>query len=110
MGDQNPNSSWDAYDHEARAATQVPLVLRLYVAGNTARSHNAIHTTRELCETYLPGRYHLEIVDIYQQPGLARQEQIVATPTLIKYAPKPRRMFIGDLSHPERLLAGLGIL
>lgn len=81
--------------------------LRLFIAGATQRSMNAIQNVRQLCEEQLPGRYQLEIIDIYQQPALARAEQIIATPTLIKRAPLPVRRFIGDLSDTARLLGGL---
>jgi circadian clock protein KaiB len=73
-------------------------VLRLFVAGATARSHQAVLRVRELCETTLKGRSKLEVIDIYQQPGLARENQIVATPTLIIVLPLPVRRFIGNLS------------
>ncbi len=72
-------------------------VLRLFVAGATARSNQAILRARELCEAELKDSYTLEVIDIYQQPGLARENQIVATPTLIKEFPRPVRRFIGNL-------------
>lgn len=73
-------------------------VLRLYVAGLTARSTRAIERVRELCEERLKGRYELEVIDIFQLPALARGEQIVATPTLVQVLPAPLRRYIGDLS------------
>ncbi len=73
-------------------------VLRLFVAGATDRSHQAVLRVRGLCETILKGRVKLEVIDIYQQPGLARTHQIVATPTLIIQLPLPVRRFIGNLS------------
>jgi circadian clock protein KaiB len=84
-------------------------MLRLYVTGMTPRSTRAISAVRSLCEDLLPGRYELEIIDVYQQPGLIRDEQIVATPTLVKMAPEPRRHMIGDMSNRARLLLGLGL-
>jgi circadian clock protein KaiB len=72
-------------------------VLRLFVAGATARSHQAVLRIRQLCETELKGGCKLEVIDIYQQPSLARANQIVATPTLIKEFPRPVRRFIGNL-------------
>jgi circadian clock protein KaiB len=72
--------------------------LRLFVAGATARSHQAVLRVRELCDTILKGRVKLEVIDIYQQPGLARENQIVATPTLIVQLPLPVRRFIGNLT------------
>jgi circadian clock protein KaiB len=73
--------------------------LRLFVAGATARSHQAILHVRQLCETELKGHCKLEVIDIYQQPNLARDNQIVATPTLIKELPRPVRRFIGNLAN-----------
>jgi circadian clock protein KaiB len=84
-------------------------MLRLYVTGMTPRSTRAISAVRSLCEELLPGRYELEIIDVYQQPALIRDEQIVATPTLVKMAPEPRRRLIGDMSNRARLLLGLGL-
>ncbi len=83
--------------------------LRLYVTGMTPRSTRAITAVRSLCEELLRGRYDLEIIDVYQQPGLSQREQIVATPTLIKRGPQPQRRLIGDMSNRARLLAGLGL-
>jgi circadian clock protein KaiB len=84
-------------------------VLRLYISGMTPRSTQAVLTLRLVCERYLQGRYELEVIDIYQQPALARSEQIVATPTLVKKLPAPRRCLIGDFSNEDRVLAGLGL-
>jgi circadian clock protein KaiB len=72
-------------------------ILRLFVAGATARSHDAVRRVRQLCENELKDRCELEVIDIYQQPKLARLNQIVATPTLIKESPRPVRRFIGNL-------------
>jgi circadian clock protein KaiB len=71
--------------------------LRLYVAGATARSRQALKRVYQLCEAELPGKYKLEVIDVYQQPELARENQIVATPTLVKVFPTPVRRFIGNL-------------
>lgn len=93
----------------ARRARTERYVLRLYVTGLTQRSTRAVETVRTICETHLHGRYELEVIDIYQQPALARDEQIVAAPTLIKTLPLPLRRIIGDLSNSERVLVGLGL-
>ena len=85
-------------------------LLRLFVAGATARSLQAIVRVRELCETELRGRYTLEVVDIYQQPALARSNQIVATPTLIKELPRPMSRFIGNLTNLTGLLGELNLV
>lgn len=84
-------------------------VLRLFVSGLTARSTRAVENVRKICESHLNGRYDLEVIDIYQQPELARGEQIVAAPTLIKTLPLPLRRVIGDLSDTERVLVGLDL-
>jgi len=84
-------------------------VLRLYVTGMTPRSTRAVENVRAICEAHLHGRYDLEVIDIYQQPSLARGEQILAAPTLIKKLPLPLRRVIGDLSSTEKVLLGLDI-
>ena len=84
-------------------------LLRLYVAGQTPNSVRAIENIKRICEEFLKGRYDLEVVDIYQQPVLARGDQIIAVPTLIKQLPPPLRKFIGDMSATERILVGLDL-
>jgi circadian clock protein KaiB len=84
-------------------------VLRLYVAGSTPRSLQAIRNIRKLCDEHLNGRYDLEVIDIYQQPTLAGGEQIIAAPTLVKKLPLPLRRFIGDMANQERILVGLDL-
>jgi circadian clock protein KaiB len=84
-------------------------VLRLYVTGMTARSRRAIDNVREICEAHLHGRYELEVIDIYQQPVLAKGDQIIAAPTLIKQLPLPLRRIIGDMSSTDRVLLGLDL-
>jgi circadian clock protein KaiB len=84
-------------------------VLRLYVTGMTPRSTEAIARIKAICEEHLAGRYELNVIDIYQQPTLARGEQIIATPTLIKKLPLPLRRLVGDLSDRERVLLGLDL-
>ena len=84
-------------------------VLRLYVAGATDRSHQAILRARQLCETELKGNVELEVIDVYQQPILARDGQIVATPTLVKELPPPLHRLIGNLSNITRLFVGLDL-
>lgn len=82
---------------------------RLYVAGNNLNSFLAIKSLRQLCDEFLPGRVDLEIIDLYQQPHLAKRDHVVAAPALIKLAPAPRRIFIGDMTDTRRILSGLGI-
>ena len=93
----------------AKEAAGPRYVFRLYVSGSTPRSTKAIRNIRKICEENLTGRYDLEVVDIYQQPGLAGEQQIIAAPTLIKSLPLPLRRFIGDLSHSEPVLVGIGL-
>lgn len=98
-----------AGDLAARAEDAASHVLRLYVAGTTARSARAVATARRILESRLPGRYMLAVVDIYQDPEAARVHQIVAVPTLIRLRPLPLRRLIGDLSNETRVLAALGL-
>jgi circadian clock protein KaiB len=84
-------------------------VLKLYITGATPRSIKAITNIRKICEEHLKGRYKLEIIDIFQQPVLAKGEQIIAAPTLIKKVPLPIRKFIGDMSDTERILIGMDL-
>ena len=83
--------------------------LRLYVAGQTPNSVRAIENMKRICEEFLKGHYDLEVIDIYQQPVLAKGDQIIAVPTLIKKLPQPLRKFIGDMSATERILVGLDL-
>jgi circadian clock protein KaiB len=84
-------------------------VLRLYVTGTTARSTRAIANVRRICEEHLRNRYDLEVIDIYQQPMLAKGDQIIAAPTLVKHLPLPLRKLIGDMSDKDRVLMGLDL-
>lgn len=85
-------------------------MLKLYVTGATERSLRAIANLKAICEQYLKGRYHLEVVDIYRRPELLRRDQIVAVPTLIKKLPVPVRLLVGDLTRTELVLQGLGLV
>ncbi|HEV8487283.1 MAG TPA: circadian clock KaiB family protein [Blastocatellia bacterium] len=82
-------------------------VLRLYVSGSSLKSALAVENIKRICEQHLKNQYDLEVIDIYQQPNLARDEQIVAVPTLIKRLPPPPRRLIGDLSNLKKVLFGL---
>lgn len=81
--------------------------LRLYVAGQTPKSIVAFNNLKRLCEEHLPGRYKIQVIDLVQQPKLARDDQILAIPTLVRKLPDPIRKIIGDLSDTERTLVGL---
>jgi circadian clock protein KaiB len=98
--------------HDADVAVTPPgrYVLRLYVTGLTSRSVRAVNNLRAICEEYLDGGYDLEVIDIYQQPVLAKGEQIIAAPTLVKQLPLPMRRIIGDMSDRDRVLVGLDLL
>ena len=85
-------------------------VLRLYVAGMTPRSAEAIRRVTDFCKKHLSEQYELEIIDVYQKPALMRGEQIVAVPTLVKRLPTPLRRFIGDMHDEQKLLFGMDLL
>ena len=84
-------------------------VLRLYVSGMSPNSSRAIENIRKICAEHMDVPYQLEIIDIYQQPLLAKEGQIVATPTLVKELPLPQCKFIGDMSQTDRILTGLNL-
>jgi circadian clock protein KaiB len=84
-------------------------ILKLYVTGMTPQSTLAINNLKEICEEHLKGRYSLEVVDLYKNPGLASGEQIIAAPTLIKKLPLPLRRIIGNMSNTDKVLVGLDL-
>ena len=84
-------------------------ILRLYITGSTSRSTLAITNLKRICKEYLEGRYELEVIDLFQHPGLAKDEQIIAAPTLIKKLPLPFRRIIGDMSNEDKVLMGLDL-
>lgn len=109
MEHQAPTDSTEAFE---RLLTEPPgevYTLRLYITGASPKSRRAIANLRAICDEYLEGRYQLEVIDIHQQPTLARGEQIVAVPTLIRQLPRPLRRLVGDLSNKERVLIGLDL-
>jgi circadian clock protein KaiB len=83
--------------------------LRLYTAGQTPKSLAAIRNLKKVCEEHLPGRYEIEVVDLLQNPRLAKDHQIIAIPTLVRKLPDPIRKIIGDLSDVDRTLVGLDL-
>jgi circadian clock protein KaiB len=99
-----------AATEESTDETGERYILRLYVAGMTSRSTRAVENVRAFCEKYLEGRYDLQVIDVYQQPALARSEQLIAAPTLIKKLPMPLRRLIGDMSNEDRILVGLDLV
>jgi circadian clock protein KaiB len=104
------SSSVAKFASRSRGARKDKIVLRLYIAGTSARSSRAVTNIRHICESNLNGRYDLEVIDIYQKPALARGEQIIAAPTLVKKLPAPLRRFIGDLSDTQRILVGMDLI
>ena len=95
--------------HAARLRRPAHYVLRLYVTGTTGRSVHAIQNVKRVCDEHLAGRYKLEVIDLYKNLPLARIDDVIAAPTLIKRAPLPLKRLIGDMSDESRLLAGLDI-
>lgn len=83
------------------------LELRLYVAGQTPKCVRAIDNLRRVCDEHLSGRYHIEVIDLLVQPQLAKGDEIIAVPTLVRKLPEPIRRIIGDLSDTEKVLIGL---
>lgn len=83
--------------------------LRLYITGTTPRSQRALANIKRICDDHLTDEYELQVIDIYQSPQLAKDEQIIATPTLIKLLPAPLRRLIGDFSNEDRVLLGLDV-
>ncbi len=92
-----------------KSVTPAEYELRLYVAGNTPRSITAIQNLKTICDQYLEGKYRIEVIDLLKKPQLARGDQILAIPTLVRNLPTPIRKIIGDLSNTERVLVGLNL-
>ena len=103
-----PRTSTKAFEGAAQPAAQ-RFVLRLYIVGSSERSLRAIQNAKDICEEHLRGAYRLDIIDILKQPRLAKDDQILAIPTLIKMLPAPVRRFIGDLSERDVVLVGLDL-
>jgi circadian clock protein KaiB len=106
-----PNPS-RAAPHDPASAPADPdfWTLRLYVAGQTAKSIAAFANLQRICEEHLAGRYRIEVIDLLERPQLAQGDQILAIPTLVRRLPTPIRKIIGDLSNTERVLIGLDLL
>jgi len=85
-------------------------ILRLYISGASSRSAKALKNLKQICEEYLEGRYELEVIDLFQRPVLAKDEQIIAAPTLIKELPLPLHRIIGDMSDKDKVLIGLDLI
>lgn len=102
-----PQGEGMAVDHAVAAGDVELWELRLYVAGKSAKSVTAFANLKRICEEHLKGRYTIEVVDLMEKPQLAKGEQIVAIPTLVRKLPEPIRRIVGDLSNTERALVGL---
>ena len=95
------------YDQDLAEAAGETWQLCLYVAGQSPKSLRAFANLKQLCDEHLPGRYEIEVIDLIEQPALARSDDILAIPTLVRRLPAPLRKIIGDLSDTERVLVGL---
>lgn len=102
-------SAADKFDLKISTLDKDRYILRLYITGSTRRSILAITNLKKICEEYLEGRYELEVIDLFQKPSLAKGDQIIAAPTLIKKLPLPFRRIIGDMSNKEKVLLGLDL-
>ena len=109
MEKKRTKTSTEKFEKVAAKRELAKHILRLYVTGMTPKSTRAIANVRRLCEKYLEGCYELDVIDIYQQPKLAKGEQIIATPTLIKKLPLPLRKLVGDMSDTGRFLVGIDL-
>ncbi|MGC1107887.1 MAG: circadian clock KaiB family protein [Candidatus Acidiferrales bacterium] len=100
-------------NRKARKPKETPAtkayLLQLYITGQSTLSSSSVRNLLQVCQSHLGGRYEIQVIDICQQPELAREAQIIATPTLVKAHPAPFRKFVGNLSNQQQLLAGLGI-
>ena len=105
----NDRAGNEAFEHALEASGRESYLLKLYVAGVTPRSSEAIARIKAVCVEHLHERYELEVIDIRQQPELAQEQQIIVTPTLIKVLPPPLRRLVGDLLETEQVLRGLNI-
>jgi len=105
--DTDPESAGTKPDSPAEAGERY--IFKLYITGAAPSSLRAVVNVRKFCETYLAGRFEMEIIDIFKDPHIARAAELIAAPTLVKESPLPVRRFIGDMSRTEKLLAGLDI-
>ena len=103
-------SSTAEFDFKLSELKEGRYILRLYITGASSRSAIAIENLKKICEEYLQGRYELEVIDLFQHPVLAKDEQIIAAPTLIKQLPLPFRRIIGDMSDKDKVLTGLDLI
>ena len=110
MGPTKVKDSTQEFEKALALKEDRKYVLRLYVTGTTPKSVSAIRNIRKICDEHLKDAYDLEVIDIYQQPVLAKGDQIFAIPTLVRKLPEPIKKIIGDLSNKERVLVGLNLI
>lgn len=109
MTKKRSQTAMETLEAASRDAKNQQYVLRLYVTGLTPRSQEAIRNVTAICEENLAGRFDLQVIDIYQNPVLAKGEQIIAAPTLIKKLPLPLRKIIGNMADKDKVLVGLDL-
>ena len=109
MKEKKSKDSTAEFDMSVSESGKDKYILRLYITGTTSRSVLALNNLKKICEENLEGRYELEVIDLYKMPSLAKDEQIIAAPTLIKKLPLPFRRIIGDMSNVEKVLMGLDL-
>jgi len=102
-------SATEKFEEAVRTKSEERYILKLYITGMTRRSQEALRNLEKVCREYLGDNYELQVIDIYQQPTLAKGEQIIAVPTLVKKLPLPLRRLIGDLSKEDRIVLGLDL-
>ena len=103
-------STTELFEQALSQSSTQQYFLRLYIAGTTIQSSHALQNIKKICEEHLKGRYELEVIDIYQQPELMIEENVIAIPTLIKQLPPPLQKIIGNLSNTEKVLIGLNLI
>jgi circadian clock protein KaiB len=103
-------TSAETFEMRAAARDSECYVLSLYVAGMTFRSTRAVDRIRSFCERRLSGRYELTVIDLYLHPEVAKKAQIIVAPTLVREAPSPKRLFIGDMADETQILVGLNVV
>ncbi len=100
----------DEYERLLQEKSSARYVLRLYIAGNSARSQVAVDNVRKICDEHLQGRFDLEVIDIYQDNIMMPDDLVLAAPTLIRHLPLPLRRIIGDMTNKDRVLVGLDLI
>lgn len=103
------SENFDEYEEAMQRGNAERYLFKLYISGITPNSTRALENIKAICECYLPGRYDLQIIDIYQQPSFAVVDQIIAVPTLVKVSPGINKKMVGDLSDIDKVLACLGL-